>query len=230
MYLKFFDLYVSLGLKPIAIQGKRPLNGKGWNRDWSIEKWRPFFENETPCNMGILLGDIVDVEGDTPEANDILNKMLEGIPHPKFKSCKSTHHLFLTPDKNLTRRVFKGIEFRGKLHQSVVPPSIHENGVSYNWLTESEFPIPKMPEELTNFYFRNCQEKREIKKHPLKKKNKEGYRQTKCNICKKSFFIHIKRLKLEVAGFSTHGTTWACHGCRQIDLRDYCRSLREHLN
>ena len=153
--------------------------------------------------MGILLGNIVDVEGDTEEANDLLERMIDGALRPKFRSSKSIHNLFINPDPNLTRLVVGGIEFRAHKHQSVVPPSIHEDGTRYHWLSGSTFPIPVMPPELLSFYLRNKKSSQTIpvvkktKKRTVRRK-RSNYTQTRCNSCLNKYFMHKKRLMLEV--------------------------------
>lgn len=227
--LSFFDKYVELGLKPLPIypNSKTPITTK-WNEDWSVERWRPYFQKQD-YNMGILLGDIVDVEGDSEEANDLLERMIDGCERPKFRSSKSIHNLFINPDPSLTRFVFNGIEFRGHRHQSVIPPSSHENGIAYQWLSGSKFPIPQMPEELIKFYFRNKIEKRKYKRTPPPKPvHRDGIKLTTCNKCHKKFPLHIRRILLEVQAFRKHNLLWLCRYCRPIDIRDDCRYLRKH--
>ena len=236
--LKWFDAYVSLGLHPIPVfkDTKCPAGGKGWNKDWSADRCRDYFQTDS-YNMGIILGDIIDVEGDTQEGNDLLIRMIDGLPHPMFRSSKSIHHLFVSPDPNLTRRVVGGIEFRGHLHQSVVPPSIHEQGNHYQWLHGSKFPPPVMPNELLQLYLANrCDAKSEVRiprqrpERPQRRKKKDGYTKTECKICKNSFYIHKKRLMLEVRAFRDgHGLPWMCHGCREFDMREPCRVIRRGL-
>lgn len=229
--LEYFDRYVAAGLRPIAVyrDSKRPV-GEGWNKDWKVERWRGYFRTGG-YNMGILLGDIIDVEGDTPEANDLLERMIDGLPHPMFRSCKSVHHLFLSPDPDLTRFVCNGIEFRGRLHQSVLPPSVHESGVPYRWLRDSRFPIPTLPDELLKFYFDNRREKKE---RPVparsRPRTKKGHARTQCRVCQGWFYIHKKRLVLEVRSFREHyGLPWMCHGCRELDMRGLCRRMRREM-
>jgi hypothetical protein len=226
-HLKWFDNYVKTGLKPIAIYKgtKRPV-GKGWNLNWSIERWRKFFENNNDYNMGILLGDVVDVEGDTKEANELLVKLIGGQPHPMFSSSKSIHHLFWNPDPDLTCRKFNGIEFRAHSVQSVVPPSIHEEGAKYQWLN-SGFILTDMPEALRDYYLENTKESPHSKQSP-RSKTKKGYTKTECKICKSFFYIHRKRLVLEVQALREYKLPWMCHGCREIDVRDSCRVIRKN--
>ena len=86
--IRYFDKYVEIGLKPIPIYKfqKCPVSD-GWNKDWSIDRWRPYF-NTNELNIGILLGDIIDVEGDSDEANDLLERMIDGCSRPRFRSSK----------------------------------------------------------------------------------------------------------------------------------------------
>lgn len=232
--IKFFDKYVQLGLRPIAIypQNKLPI-GAGWNQNWSVQRWRPFF-NDPYVNMGILLGDVVDVEGDSEEANDRLERMIDGMDRPKFRSCKSIHNLFINPDPTLQRLVVSGIEFRGYLHQSVVPPSKHETGTEYGWLAGSKFPIPPMPQELKEFYFKNkkARDAQQSRTRHVNKprKTKKFHRRTQCNCCKNKFYINDTRLKLEVQVFRQYKMLWLCKDCRTIDIREDCRQFRKTTN
>ena len=225
---QWFELYVQAGLQPIAVYlGKKAPVGLNWNRNWNAEKWRPYFDNDNDnaYDMGILLGNIVDVEGDTEEANDLLHQMTEYVPHPKFRSSKSTHHLFLNPDPSLTRKVFNGMEFRAHKHQSVVPPSTHEFGSKYGWLVGSKLVIPDMPDELLRYYQSHTSKQKE----KMCSQAKDGFTQMSCRACKNEFFIHEKRLFLEVKAFQEYKLPWMCHKCREFDLRQRCRVIRESL-
>jgi hypothetical protein len=226
--LSFFDKYVELGLKPLPIyqNSKVPLTSK-WNENWSIERWRPYFQIQE-YNIGILLGDIIDVEGDSEQANDLLERMIDGCDRPKFRSSKSIHNLFINPDPSLTRFVCNGIEFRAHKHQSVLPPSSHNDGTSYQWLSGSKFPIPEMPEELVQFYFRNKIEKRKSNRTPPPKPvERNGIKNTICNKCQKKYPLHRKRILLEVQAFRKYNLLWMCRYCRPIDVRKDCRYLRK---
>ena len=228
--LKFFDKYVQLGLQPIAIykNSKQPC-GMHWNKNWSVEKWRPYFLQNN-YNMGILLGDVVDVEGDSEEANDLLERMIDGVRRPRYRSSRSIHNLFLSPDQNLTRLVANGIEFRGYSHQSVVPPSCHEDGSNYFWLAGSEFPIPPMPQELLDFYNRNKSHQGSKKPaYNKQNKNKKHFIKTVCKSCNESFFIHKVRLQLEVKAFMSHDSIWLCRNCRKYDVKKDCRAIKKSM-
>ncbi len=226
---RFFDLYLALGLRPIALYpGSKCPMGNAWNEGWTPEKWRPMFES--PCNMGILLGEIVDVEGDTEDANDLLERMIDGARRPMYRSSKSIHNLFINPDPGLTRLVAHGIEFRAWNHMSVVPPSIHLDGKKYSWLQGSSFPIPTMPGELLEFYKKNIRQGSRVAPAVKTSKSKglrRDQRYTECNRCKKKFVINKRRLVLEVRASRLLGCLWMCRGCRPFDIREACRSIRE---
>ena len=226
--IDYYDKYVSLGLKPIAVfKGSKKPVCQGWNDDWAVDRWRGYFETEE-YNIGILLGDVVDIEGDTEEANDLLERMIDGVSCPKFRSSRSVHYLFKNPLPELTRRVFDGIEFRAHRHQSVVPPSTHIDGTSYAWIEGSRFPLPQMPEELLAFYKRNSASERKNEQAAPRRKRQMGkeFTKTHCNRCRKTFVMHKKRLILEVRAFRGLGLTWACRSCRELDVREECRRLK----
>ena len=75
--------------KTIYKKTKTPIES-AWNKNWSVERWRHLFTSGD-YNMGILLGDIVDVEADSEEANDLLERIIDGCQRPRFRSSKSIH-------------------------------------------------------------------------------------------------------------------------------------------
>lgn len=234
--LEWHDKYVELGLKPIPVykEAKNPAGGRAWYEGWTPDRYRSYFHTDA-YNMGIILGDIIDVEGDTEEANDLLLRMIDGLPHPMFRSRKSIHHLFQSPDPSFQWIGVNGIEFRGAKHQSVVPPSLQEEGVQYQWVRGSQFPAPLMPEELLRFFLAN-KEIRDAKTpyhrqfRKLRNRKKGGHTRTVCKICNNGFYIHEKRLMLEVRAFREYyNLPWMCHGCREFDMRELCRTVRKGL-
>jgi hypothetical protein len=232
--LKYFDGYVNFGLKPIAmyLHSKKPVSDK-WNEDWTPERWRGYFEsNEQKYNMGILLGNVIDVEADDEESNKLLDSLLGDTPHPLYSSARSVHHLFLTPDPTLTFQKIQGIEFRGNRVCSALPPSIHESGVKYRFLKTSEFVLNPLPDDLLDFYWENKKKEEPPKFVPKKPEVKPGHKRTICKICGQRKFIHKKRLILEVKAFAKYNLCWMCHTCRELrgmDMRDDCREVRKDL-
>lgn len=217
--LEYFDRYTSeykWNIIPVFSRSKIPVTKK-WNDNYD-KSWARFYVSGHPkINLGLLLGKIVDVEGDTPEANEVLNGVLAGHDHPTYQSSKSIHHLFLTPDAELTCLKFDGIEFRGNKHFSVVPPSVHAGGAEYKWLAEPSGGVPEMPAGLVEIYEKN---KKQYKKLKI------GFVAPACTCCGQKKPIHEKRFDLEVKAFQHHGQEWQCHGCRKVDVRELCRLIR----
>lgn len=218
-------MYRNMGWKIIPIYPKTKIPvGNNWNLDYDENKARKYLEHNPNSNLGILLGDIVDVEGDTPEANAAIERLVADIPHPCFRSKKSSHHLFLAPVKNFKTIRFGGVEIRGRLSQSLLPPSIHADGETmYEWDEKSDFrKIPVLPKAILNLCTRN--NKRRVMK--------PGFTRPYCEECKKKIPIHQTTFRLEKVIFEEMGIKWRCNKCRKnngIDLRNRRRNLRKSL-
>lgn len=216
--LDHFDALTQRGLKiiPVRQNSKVPLC-KGWTRDWDLNVYRHKLRQFPDSNIGILLGDVVDVEGDSDHANRLIEDLIGDYPHPVYRSTKSFHHLFLNPDQTLRHFRHGDIEFRGHGHQSVLPPSRH-HGVVYQWLKKFKFPVPPMPERLVEFYH----DRRYGRGSGLK----PGHVKLWCGLCSKECYLHEKRFALELRAFGLLGRKWQCHCCRLVDLRPACRLIR----
>lgn len=214
--LDHFDALTSKGLKiiPLRENSKIPLC-KGWVHDWDQQRSREKLRIFPHANIGLLLGEIIDVEGDSVQANQIIDDLIGDYPHPTYSSTKSRHHLFVSPDPHL--RIFKvgEIEFRGYGHQSVLPPSNH-NGIAYKWLKRFQFPVPEMPQSLHAFYL----------KHKFGQQVKPHHLLARCGECGKKCFLHQKRFDLEIQVFRNLESKWLCHACRPLDIRRACRLIR----
>jgi hypothetical protein len=203
-----------LEIIPLHEGSKNPIFKK-WQTSYSQSNSRSYIEHHPECNLGIRLGTILDVEGDSDHANRTIIDMIGDFPHPSYSSRKSVHHLFLNPFANLTRVVFQNMEFRGKRHQSVLPPSSVSN-TSYKWLT-IDFPVPPLPNRLLLFLNR-IQRNR---KHDVK----PGHLKVTCAACREICYLHKHRFALEIASFKNMGMLWTCHACRPVDMRSFCRKL-----
>lgn len=216
----YFDKLVALGLQiiPLRANSKIPYYRK-WNaKQWNMEKAREQLLRYPDSNIGLLLGQIIDVEGDDEHANRLIEDLIGDYPHPVYTSTKSVHHLFRTPDPDLSIQTFEKVEFRGYGHQSVLPPSVHY-GISYRWVN-ARFPVPEMPPRLLRFF--------EKLRRGLKDDVKPGHVKVYCSVCGKEHYLHKRRWKLELQAFSTFGLQWQCHVCRKLDLRPLCRKLKRH--
>lgn len=223
---KIFDLYSGLGYKiiPLYYKTKTPIF-KNWNSYYNHSFIQDFFMNATcEYNYGLLLGELIDIEGDCYDSNNLIDQMLQDIEHPCFLSKKSKHHLFRSNLKNLTRVVIDGMEFRAHKHQSVIPPSLHEDGFSYKWITKicSIDKIPFLPDKVEKYLLSHIKKT----KHKTYKSNiKPDHTQIQCSVCKSKIFISKKRLQKELQAFLTLNETWKCNSCRKIDLRPLIRLM-----
>jgi hypothetical protein len=225
----YFEAYLTCGFNPIALYpGSKIPVFKDWQVDWSADKYRAAFDQMPDANMGFLLGTVMDVEGDTEEANEMIFDLTRHCPHPMFKSNKSCHHLFLSPNPNITICKFDGIEFRGRRHQSVVPPSVHKSGKVYEWLKKSTFPAPPMPTALVNLLYSHYRDIKTAK--PQQNGKKANHTASLCNECGRRSYIHKTRLVLEVRAFASLDQKWQCQKCRKVDVRPICRKVRDQMS
>jgi len=214
-----FDRLTEFGLKviPLRVNSKAPMS-KSWQKNWDHRKNRELLNRFPDANIGLLLGDVIDVEGDSEYANNMLVDLIGDYPHPSYQSTRSVHHLFKTPDPKLRLLKYKEIEFRSTGHQSVLPPSQHL-GVEYRWLTDL-MPIPEMPNRLRRFYDKLNGDK--------KAKTKPGCVRAWCSVCRVEHYLHQKRFQLELEAFKLMSSLWECQKCRTVDMRPLVRCLRSH--
>lgn len=145
-----YELYFDIGLQVVKVakRGKNPIGVEWQNRAATsaeqIEQWV-----EDGYNIGVILGppsEIIDVELDSPEAEEAWNKLNLECWTPTFRGKRGLHRLFRMPAGLIRKTVVKphGIECRiGNLLgpdgqpracQSVFPPSVHESGHQYQWV------------------------------------------------------------------------------------------------
>ncbi|NQW47522.1 MAG: bifunctional DNA primase/polymerase, partial [Planctomycetes bacterium] len=145
-----------------ATPGKHPEGGPEWQHratddEQTIASW---FDSEEPVNIGVRLGaasGVVDVEFDSPEAEEVLKRFgLDRIDTPAYSSGRGVHRLFRfeswLPDAGVVK--VDGLEVRigggEKAIQSVIPPSWHWSGKRYQWLpgrSPEDVELARLPEE-----------------------------------------------------------------------------------
>ena len=110
-----------------------------------VAKW---WQEWPSANVGLVLGPgslVFDIEYDDAEGEATAEELLSHIRTPRYRSHRSTHHLFyfpntLRPAKAVYR--WRGLELRfgtdsrGAL--SIVPPSLHASGNRYEWILHPE--------------------------------------------------------------------------------------------
>ena len=158
-------------LIPIAPGAKHPgsIVGSGWQHKASadpqqIEAWQ---QAHTDCNWGLLLGPksgVIDLEYDDDEGREIIEAAVSacGVQTVTYKSAKSVHRLFQFDQRFeglKAKESYRGTEWRfgDDKAQSVIPPSVHETGIFYEWLpgcSPDEIEVAALPDELWKLYER----------------------------------------------------------------------------
>ncbi len=215
--LEHFEVLSKNGLEVIPLHpGEKVPVYYAWQKDYDPAHTRWHILSNPDCNLGIRLGRVLDVEGDTTHANAVIDSLVHGVEHPMYQSRKSVHHLFLNPFRDLTRITHNGVEFRGHYHQSVVPPSVVKD-TEYHWLSV-DFPLRLPPPALLKYLERlRIQCIGDVK---------PGHVKLPCYTCRKIQYLHRKRFELELKAFHAMGSRWLCRSCRTVDLRPMCRQIR----
>ena len=121
-----------------------------------IENW---WQTWPDANIGVRLGpasNLIDIEFDSAEGEATANELFEFTSTCRYRSHRSTHHLFQFPvGLAIPSAVvsYRGLEIRFGTDkagaQSVFPPSLHASGERYRWLNHpSEFPPAPPPDWL----------------------------------------------------------------------------------
>lgn len=220
--LAHFDKLTCQGLKVIPLRaGTKVPMAKRWTEVWDRNAARERLRLVPDANIGLLLDDVVDVEGDDEEANREINDLVGDYRHPCYTSNRSFHHLFLSPDRSLRHSQVGGIEFRGHGHQSVLPPSTCQ-GVDYRWVSEIVCPIPPMPPGLVRLY----ETAGRVARKPSRPAKPKSVTEVVCPFCRKRRLMHKKRLSLEIEAFESLGVHWSCNKCRGVNVRPVVRRIK----
>lgn len=109
------------------------------------------------ANVGLLLGPesgVVDVEYDDPAGLELLGDYgVLDLPTPTWRSARGEHRLFRwepwMPPKAAIKADAIEIRLGGRAAQSVLPPSIHPDGIGYEWIVPpSAVPVAGFPAQL----------------------------------------------------------------------------------
>jgi hypothetical protein len=125
------------------------------------DKIAAWLATDRPVNIGVLLGPksgIIDVELDGPEAAQAWKDLELGeIWTPTYRAGRGPHRLFKWDEAlpPVQVRKVRGIEFRfgngGRASQSVIPPSTHHTGATYQWvegMSPADLEPAPIPERL----------------------------------------------------------------------------------
>lgn len=147
-----------------ATPGKHPMDS-AWHLTASNDEERvmSWLEHDSKSNIGLLLGPesgVIDVELDGDDAKQAWSDLgLGEIWTPTYQAGRGPHRLFAWREDLPAVAVRKvlGIEVRigngGRAAQSVIPPSIHHTGVTYQWvpgMSPDDVELQPLPERLLN--------------------------------------------------------------------------------
>lgn len=228
IYLEFFDIYACRGLMPIAIEkGTKKPPVLNFNKNWRKNYWRNFFLKENnDYELGLLWNNgMIDIETDDQKSREYLEKLIGDVPRPIYKSLRSHHNIFISPNKKLSKTVLRikkniKIEVFGIKSFTVAPPSLHQSGqVRYEFINDI-WPPPPCPSSIKSLCFQ--------KKSCLK--NNKEYIESLCNICNQKTILHKKRLPREVKAFRKLKELWMCKKCRKekgLDINPIVRLIKK---
>ena len=136
----YLEFYLSLGISPVPIESgtKKPVSND-WNNPHKRFDDPALYRNR---NIGIRLGSVsgglVDVDLDTPEACAVAPHLLPPTRMRMRKQGKPIAHYFYRCRPVPCTRKWGAVELRsqspdGKPAQTLVPPSIDEDGLPREW-------------------------------------------------------------------------------------------------
>ena len=149
--------HLSAGRKVIPCEagGKRPI-GASWASSWPADRLLPYLEAHPDCNLGLVMGDVIDIEWDSVEQHAAFGELFAGVDIPRTPCFCSTRgkHYFFKAHPRLTELGGGEIHYRklgirigaGKAAQTVIPPSI-VGGVARVWeVSFDDCPAAELPE------------------------------------------------------------------------------------
>lgn len=141
---------------------KKPMF-KGWpDYSPSCNDFISILEFHGEAQVGINLGGsgLIDLEGDSDEAEMILDELCTGLDFPYWASSRGKHRLFQAGDVGHLDINNLKIEFRTGRHQSILPPSIIED-TQYRWIVSPfEVSPPPLPQRIIEFHAHHAQNRK----------------------------------------------------------------------
>jgi hypothetical protein len=142
--------------------GKRPLLAwEPYQKQRATEQEiRSWWEMWPDANVGLVTGAIsgfVVVDADGPEGQASLLALLGEMPAtPTARTGKGLHLLFQHPGGQVGNRarMKPGLDLRGDGGFIVAPPSEHENGEQYAWLTDPSTALAPLPSAVASLLSR----------------------------------------------------------------------------
>ena len=134
---------------------KKPIGNEWQNRRYAVDELRRRFDANPALNVGIVLGEVIDVECDSPEAEQALLRWFDGVEPQtiSWQSARGKHRLFLNDARFASLGAVvkvEGVEVRlggSKGAQSLLPPSVTDE-FTREWINGPETPIADLPESV----------------------------------------------------------------------------------
>lgn len=150
--------YLMRGFSVIPVMGKKPCVDwkKFQEKAMTVIEFQSIFERCSPTGIAIITGKvsgIIVVDVDSEEANTKLNLSKT----PTVKTSRGFHYYFKYPDIKVvtSSNHLEKVDIRSDGGFIVAPPSIHESGFKYEWITGldetelAEFPFEKFKAKQT---------------------------------------------------------------------------------
>ncbi|HEV8177669.1 MAG TPA: phage/plasmid primase, P4 family [Gemmatimonadales bacterium] len=138
------------GWEPIPVIGKSPDHlGKDWQKRRYDPDKTPGLYNSTTTGIGLMLGPsgLVDLEADCPAAEVVLS-LLAPATGLIWQHARRCHRLYVSDatHKEFDRPIGDQrsgekptlVEVRARARISVAPPSLHDDGLPYQWVLNGE--------------------------------------------------------------------------------------------
>jgi hypothetical protein len=137
--LNYAEQYLSRGWSPIPLEpGQKRPSLSGWQHlRLGMDDLAVHFSGSQ--NIGLLLGDpsggLVDVDLDSPRARELAPEFLPATGLISGRRSSPRSHWWFRVTEPVDTIQLRGLEVRSTGVQTVVPPSRHPSGESYEWAT-----------------------------------------------------------------------------------------------
>jgi hypothetical protein len=151
-FLKFALDYADRGIPILPLKGKEPLTPRGF-KDASTDRSRihAWSSKHRSANIGIPTGSmsglvVVDLDEPTPEASRIWDSL---PPSVEVRTGRGRHRYYrIGTDATVRgRKLAPGLDLKAEGGYVVAPPSIHDCGARYRWVSLGN-DIAPLPDEL----------------------------------------------------------------------------------
>lgn len=152
-YVEHFNMSVF----PLWYRSKKPITDHGFkdaSKDPTVigDWWTRYPCANIGCATGLVSNIVVLDIDPKPTSEEVLKNFVSKYnsitPTLTARSGRGGFHFYYRTKIRLPSRVgiIEGVDFRGDGGYIVLPPSIHENGNAYQWLTPSGLPVEEIAE------------------------------------------------------------------------------------